>query len=70
MFTSIHIRGEIMQFIYRGVKYNSQPNAAKVREGEVGGKYRGQVWHRHLNTEKAAQKPLHNLKYRGVALTL
>ncbi|NJN49610.1 MAG: DUF4278 domain-containing protein [Alkalinema sp. RL_2_19] len=69
MFTSIHIRGEIMQFIYRGVKYDNQSTTQQVRGGEVTGKYRGQVWQRHLSAQKTtAQMPVRHLKYRGATV--
>lgn len=59
-----------MRFIYRGVRYNHEPSAMAVREAEVGGKYRGQLWQRHVLVEQQAPQPIRHLKYRGVPYTI
>ena len=58
-----------MRFIYRGVRYNHEPSAMAVREAGVGGKYRGQLWQRHVLAEQPAPQPIRHLKYRGVPYT-
>ncbi len=59
-----------MRFIYRGVRYNHEPSTMTMREAEVGGKYRGQLWQRHVLVEQPAPQPIRHLKYRGVPYTI
>lgn len=61
--------GAIMKLVYRGVRYEHEPATLAVREGEVSGKYRGQVWHRHILTEAPEAQPVRHLVYRGVPYT-
>ncbi|NJN49609.1 MAG: DUF4278 domain-containing protein, partial [Alkalinema sp. RL_2_19] len=70
MFTSIYTLEAIMQLIYRGVKHDSQSATLKVREAAAGGKYRGQVWNRHVLAETSVPQPLYALKYRGAAYAI
>lgn len=57
-----------MQFSYRGAKYDREPSTLEVREGEIGGKYRGQEWKYHYPRHvDRIQPPLNfNRCYRGV----
>ncbi|MGB7442827.1 MAG: DUF4278 domain-containing protein [Coleofasciculaceae cyanobacterium] len=55
-----------MKLSYRGVKYEAEPSALEVREGGIGGTYRGQEWRFHY-PRHIPQTPVHNLKYRGVS---
>jgi hypothetical protein len=58
-----------MKLVYRGVRYEHEPVTLAVREGEVGGKYRGQVWRQHTLAEAPAPQPIRQLIYRGVPYT-
>jgi hypothetical protein len=62
--------GAIMKLVYRGVRYEHEPATLAVCEGEVGGKYRGQIWQRHILTEAPAPQPVRHLVYRGVPYTM
>lgn len=55
-----------MKLSYRGVKYEAEPSALEIREGGIGGTYRGQEWRFHY-PRHIPQTPVHNLKYRGVS---
>jgi hypothetical protein len=58
-----------MKLTYRGVAYDAQPTIA-VRDAGLGGKYRGQLWHRLVPVKAAPPQPMHALKYRGVPYTI
>lgn len=56
-----------MKLSYRGIKYEYVPPTTEVTEGEVMGKYRGQVWHNHVAAKAPASHPTYHLRYRGVS---
>ncbi|HEY9666539.1 MAG TPA: DUF4278 domain-containing protein [Coleofasciculaceae cyanobacterium] len=56
-----------MKLSYRGVKYENASPVLEVREGEIGGTYRGQAWRHHYLRHMPEPLPTHDLKYRGVA---
>ncbi|MFM2430534.1 MAG: hypothetical protein RLZZ511_1747 [Cyanobacteriota bacterium] len=58
-----------MKLTYRGVPYVAQA-ATAVRDAGIGGKYRGQFWHRFVPTQAPTPQPLYQLKYRGVPYTI
>ncbi len=55
---------------YRGVTYNLYSTETSITEGEIVGRYRGNVLHSHKLTENSIEKkepnPKYSLKYRGV----
>lgn len=59
-----------MRFIYRGIKYDQQPDSVKMLAGEISGKYRGQAWSRNVAVEERTPQPMYHLKYRGVSYTI
>lgn len=56
-----------MRLSYRGVKYENTSPLLEVREGEIGGTYRGQTWRTHYVRHMPEPQPVHDLQYRGVA---
>ncbi len=56
-----------MQLSYRGNRYNHEPSAIPMEEGDVTGKYRGQAWRMHYPRHINTVQPVANLKYRGVS---
>lgn len=55
-----------MKLSYRGVSYDYDPPTLEVTEGEILGKYRGQIWRKHTG-QNAPLQPIVELKYRGVS---
>lgn len=54
--------------IYRGVNYDNNSPALKVSEGEVKGRYRGQVWKSARLETPTVNQPTFELQYRGATL--
>ncbi|MBW4493379.1 MAG: DUF4278 domain-containing protein [Oscillatoria princeps RMCB-10] len=59
---------QTIKLSYRGVNYEPAPPAVEVSEGEVTGKYRGQVWRTHQVKNAVAVQPALGLKYRGATV--
>lgn len=56
-----------MKLQFRGKTYERPDLAFEVKEGEIGGMYRGRPWKTHHLKEKHRRSPLEaNLTYRGV----
>ncbi|MCL1469723.1 DUF4278 domain-containing protein [Argonema antarcticum] len=56
------------KLIYRGVNYEHSSGNLEVTEGEIAGKYRGQIW-KSCNVEKTPEiQPNFELKYRGMSV--
>lgn len=55
-----------MKLTYRGIQYQPETNSLEIKEGEIGGKYRGQPWRYHYPRHVLALKPKLWLEYRGV----
>jgi membrane protein implicated in regulation of membrane protease activity len=53
---------------YRGVNYEPAPPAVEVSEGEVTGKYRGQVWRTSQLKNAVVVQPAIGMKYRGASV--
>lgn len=56
-----------MKLSYRGVSYENESLNLEFREGEIGGKYRGQEWKTHYPRHIPELKPKVYRQYRGVA---
>ncbi|MCA1993876.1 MAG: DUF4278 domain-containing protein, partial [Coleofasciculus sp. S288] len=58
------------QLVYRGANYEPTTPTVEIAEGEIAGKYRGQLWRAH-NPVKAppVSQPTLNIKYRGAGVT-
>jgi hypothetical protein len=56
-----------MKLSYRGNKYDNASSFLEVREGDIGGTYRGQTWRSHYVRHIPEPAPVHDLRYRGVA---
>lgn len=55
-----------MKLIFRGVKYEKEPIAVNIIEGDVGGKYRGSCWKAHHYKERYRRRQSSSeLTYRG-----
>lgn len=55
-----------MKLSYRGVSYEEQPSTLEVTEGEIGGKYRGQIWNIHRPKQSSRRPMFRELIYRGI----
>jgi hypothetical protein len=62
----IQPRGDHMKLSYRGASYEYTPPTLEVTEGEIIGRYRGQILRRHT-ARNAPPQPIVELKYRGVS---
>ena len=56
-----------MKLTYRGIQYETEPTTLEIREGEIGGNYRGLPWRFHHLRHIPEPPPAHNLTWRGVA---
>lgn len=56
-----------MKLSYRGVKYDQVSSSIEFDQREIGGKYRGQVWHHKYPRHIPDIKPKIYRQYRGVA---
>jgi hypothetical protein len=55
-----------MKLSYRGASYEYTPPTLEVTEGEIIGRYRGQVLRKHT-VQNVPPQPIVELKYRGVS---
>ncbi len=55
-----------MKLLYRGVSYEEQPSTLEVSEGEIGGRYRGQIWKIHRPKQSLRRSAAKELIYRGI----
>jgi len=56
-----------MKLTYRGIQYETEPATLEIREGEIGGTYRGVPWRFHHLRHIPEPPPVHNLAWRGVS---
>ncbi|MBF2097432.1 MAG: DUF4278 domain-containing protein [Gloeomargaritaceae cyanobacterium C42_A2020_066] len=55
-----------MKLLFLGETYDHEAPAVDVKEGEVGGKYRGVWWRVHRTSVNLGSHQVSDLKYRGV----
>jgi hypothetical protein len=55
-----------MKLCYRGTSYENKPSNLEIREGEIGGKYRGQDWKIHYPRHIPQLQPQPSRQYRGI----
>ncbi|NES19279.1 MAG: DUF4278 domain-containing protein [Symploca sp. SIO3E6] len=55
-----------MKLTYRGIQYQPEPATLEIREGEIGGTYRGAAWKFHYLRHIPEPPPVHNLTWRGI----
>ncbi|NET57427.1 MAG: DUF4278 domain-containing protein [Symploca sp. SIO2E6] len=56
-----------MKLTYRGIQYQTETATLEIREGEIGGTYRGVPWRFHNLRHIPEPPPVHNLAWRGVS---
>ncbi|NEQ69835.1 MAG: DUF4278 domain-containing protein [Symploca sp. SIO2D2] len=56
-----------MKLTYRGIQYQTEPATLEIREGEIGGTYRGSPWRVHYLRHIPEPTPVHNLTWRGIS---
>ncbi|NEP57988.1 MAG: DUF4278 domain-containing protein [Symploca sp. SIO2G7] len=56
-----------MKFSYRGIQYQTEPATLEIREGEIGGTYRGLPWRFNYLSHIPEPPPVHNLTWRGIS---
>lgn len=66
---SQHREDQSTQLVYRGANYKPTPPKLEIAEGEITGKYRGQVWKAHNPVEAPLPQPVSIIKYRGAGVT-
>lgn len=56
-----------MKYSYRGISYESEPSLLEIKEGDVGGRYRGNEWNHHYPRHMLTLQPKLYRQYRGVS---
>ncbi len=56
-----------MKLTYRGIKYETEPATLEIREGKIGGTYRGVPWRFHHLRHIPEPLPIENLRWRGIS---